>query len=161
MGHSLRFFLVGSSMIIRRGGLHVGGARSVVSSRVALHGDRPDGGGAVQRHHWRPWRATQGRLGRLRPAPGGNPPTHHRAGRGSARHIGPSQGALQRVGPWGVVPSTVISTPYGNIGLGHPGGTPCALPTPEASSKIRKDNHQRLFDDGRRRVRAWEKASIK
>lgn len=33
--------------------------------------------------------------------------------------------------------------------------------TPEASVKIRKDNYQRLFDEGRRRVRAWEKANVK
>ncbi len=33
--------------------------------------------------------------------------------------------------------------------------------TPEASSKIRKDNYQRLFDEGRREVRAWEKANAK
>jgi predicted TIM-barrel fold metal-dependent hydrolase len=30
--------------------------------------------------------------------------------------------------------------------------------TPEASLKLRKGNYQRIFDDGRRRVRAWEKA---
>jgi hypothetical protein len=31
--------------------------------------------------------------------------------------------------------------------------------TPEASLKVRKGNYQRIFDDGRRRVRAWEKAN--
>jgi predicted TIM-barrel fold metal-dependent hydrolase len=30
--------------------------------------------------------------------------------------------------------------------------------TPEASLKVRKANYERLFDEGRRRVRAWEKA---
>ena len=29
--------------------------------------------------------------------------------------------------------------------------------TPEASVKVRKGNYQRIFDEGRRRVRAWEK----
>jgi hypothetical protein len=33
--------------------------------------------------------------------------------------------------------------------------------TPEASLKIRKGNYQRIFDEGRRRVRAWEKANTK
>jgi hypothetical protein len=28
--------------------------------------------------------------------------------------------------------------------------------TPEASLKVRKGNYQRIFDEGRRRVRAWE-----
>ena len=32
------------------------------------------------------------------------------------------------------------------------------LLTPEASHKVRKGNYQRIFDEGRRRVRAWEKA---
>jgi hypothetical protein len=32
--------------------------------------------------------------------------------------------------------------------------------TPEASLKIRKGNYERLFDEGRRRVRAWEKANV-
>ncbi len=32
--------------------------------------------------------------------------------------------------------------------------------TPEASLKVRKGNYQRIFDDGRRKVRAWEKAHI-
>jgi hypothetical protein len=30
--------------------------------------------------------------------------------------------------------------------------------TPEASLKVRKGNYERLFDEARRRVRAWEKA---
>jgi hypothetical protein len=30
--------------------------------------------------------------------------------------------------------------------------------TPEASLKVRKGNYQRIFDEGRRRVRAWEQA---
>jgi predicted TIM-barrel fold metal-dependent hydrolase len=30
--------------------------------------------------------------------------------------------------------------------------------TPEASLKVRKSNYERLFDEGRRRVRAWERA---
>jgi hypothetical protein len=30
--------------------------------------------------------------------------------------------------------------------------------TPEASRKIRKDNYERIFDEGRRRVREWERA---
>jgi hypothetical protein len=30
--------------------------------------------------------------------------------------------------------------------------------TPEASLKLRKGNYQRIFDEGRRKVRAWEKA---
>jgi hypothetical protein len=33
--------------------------------------------------------------------------------------------------------------------------------TPEASQKVRMKNYERLFDDGRRKVRAWEKANIK
>jgi hypothetical protein len=32
--------------------------------------------------------------------------------------------------------------------------------TPDASFKIRKGNYQRLFDEGRRRVRAWEKTHV-
>jgi predicted TIM-barrel fold metal-dependent hydrolase len=32
--------------------------------------------------------------------------------------------------------------------------------TPEASEKLRKGNYERLFDDARRRVRAWEKANV-
>jgi Amidohydrolase len=31
--------------------------------------------------------------------------------------------------------------------------------TPEASLRVRKGNYQRIFDEGRRRVRAWEKAN--
>jgi Amidohydrolase len=33
--------------------------------------------------------------------------------------------------------------------------------TPDASLKVRKGNYQRIFDEGRRRVRAWEKANVK
>jgi hypothetical protein len=33
--------------------------------------------------------------------------------------------------------------------------------TPEASAKVRKGNYQRLFDEARRKVRAWEKAHVK
>ena len=33
------------------------------------------------------------------------------------------------------------------------------LLTPDASLKIRKSNYERMFDEGRRRVRAWEKAN--
>jgi hypothetical protein len=33
--------------------------------------------------------------------------------------------------------------------------------TPEASLKVRKGTYQRLFDEGRRKVRAWEKAHAK
>ena len=33
-----------------------------------------------------------------------------------------------------------------------------ALLTPEASAKVRMGNYQRLFDAGRQKVRAWEKA---
>jgi predicted TIM-barrel fold metal-dependent hydrolase len=33
--------------------------------------------------------------------------------------------------------------------------------TPEASQKVRLGNYERLFDEGRRRVRAWEKANVK
>ena len=32
--------------------------------------------------------------------------------------------------------------------------------TPEASLKIRKGNYERIFDEGRRRVRAWERANV-
>ena len=32
--------------------------------------------------------------------------------------------------------------------------------TPDASQKIRKGNYERLFDEGRRRVRAWERANV-
>jgi hypothetical protein len=34
------------------------------------------------------------------------------------------------------------------------------LLTPDASLKVRKGNYERIFDDGRRRVRAWEKANV-
>jgi len=33
--------------------------------------------------------------------------------------------------------------------------------TPEASEKVRKKNYERLFDEARRKVRAWEKAHVK
>ena len=33
--------------------------------------------------------------------------------------------------------------------------------TPEASAKVRRGNYERLFDEARRRVRAWEKANVK
>ena len=33
--------------------------------------------------------------------------------------------------------------------------------TPEASEKLRKKNYERLFDEARRKVRAWEKANVK
>jgi predicted TIM-barrel fold metal-dependent hydrolase len=33
--------------------------------------------------------------------------------------------------------------------------------TPEASEKVRKTNYERLFDEARRRVRAWEKEHVK
>jgi hypothetical protein len=33
--------------------------------------------------------------------------------------------------------------------------------TPEASEKLRKGNYERLFDEGRRRVRAWEQANVR
>jgi Amidohydrolase len=32
--------------------------------------------------------------------------------------------------------------------------------TPEASLKVRKGNYERIFDEGRKRVRAWEKANV-
>ncbi len=35
------------------------------------------------------------------------------------------------------------------------------LLTPEASQMVRLRNYERLFDEGRRRVRAWEKANVK
>jgi len=35
------------------------------------------------------------------------------------------------------------------------------LLTPEASLKVRKGNYERIFDEGRRRVRAWEAAHVK
>jgi predicted TIM-barrel fold metal-dependent hydrolase len=33
--------------------------------------------------------------------------------------------------------------------------------TPEASEKVRKGNYERLFDQARRKVRAWEKANVR
>ncbi|HEX7796352.1 MAG TPA: amidohydrolase family protein, partial [Vicinamibacterales bacterium] len=33
--------------------------------------------------------------------------------------------------------------------------------TPDASGKFRKGNYERIFDDARRKVRAWEKANLK
>jgi predicted TIM-barrel fold metal-dependent hydrolase len=33
--------------------------------------------------------------------------------------------------------------------------------TPEASEKLRKGNYERLFDEARRKVRAWEKVNVK
>jgi predicted TIM-barrel fold metal-dependent hydrolase len=33
--------------------------------------------------------------------------------------------------------------------------------TPEASGKLRKGNYERLFDEARRKVRAWEKANVR
>ena len=36
----------------------------------------------------------------------------------------------------------------------------CAKLTPEASEKLRKGNYERLFDEARRQVRAWEKANV-
>jgi hypothetical protein len=33
--------------------------------------------------------------------------------------------------------------------------------TPEASAKVRAGNYERIFDEGRRRVRAWEKANVR
>jgi hypothetical protein len=33
--------------------------------------------------------------------------------------------------------------------------------TPDASLKVRKGNYQRIFDEGRRRVRAWEKVNVR
>jgi predicted TIM-barrel fold metal-dependent hydrolase len=35
------------------------------------------------------------------------------------------------------------------------------LLTPDASLKVRKGNYERIFDEGRRKVRAWEKANVK
>lgn len=32
---------------------------------------------------------------------------------------------------------------------------------PETSEKVRKDNYERLFDEARRKVRAWEKANVR
>jgi predicted TIM-barrel fold metal-dependent hydrolase len=33
--------------------------------------------------------------------------------------------------------------------------------TPEASLKVRRGNYERIFDEGRRRVRAWERANVR
>ena len=33
--------------------------------------------------------------------------------------------------------------------------------TPDASEKLRKGNYERLFDEARRKVRAWEKANVR
>jgi len=33
--------------------------------------------------------------------------------------------------------------------------------TPDASRKIRQSNYERIFDEGRRRVRVWEQANVK
>jgi predicted TIM-barrel fold metal-dependent hydrolase len=33
--------------------------------------------------------------------------------------------------------------------------------TPEAGRKVRLENYERLFNEGRRKVRAWEKANVK
>jgi predicted TIM-barrel fold metal-dependent hydrolase len=33
--------------------------------------------------------------------------------------------------------------------------------TPDASRKVRQGNYERLFDDARRKVRAWERANVK
>jgi predicted TIM-barrel fold metal-dependent hydrolase len=33
--------------------------------------------------------------------------------------------------------------------------------TPDASVKVRKGNYERIFDEGRRRVRAWEQAHVR
>jgi hypothetical protein len=35
------------------------------------------------------------------------------------------------------------------------------LLTPDASQKVRSGNYQRIFDEGRQRVRAWEKANVR
>jgi predicted TIM-barrel fold metal-dependent hydrolase len=35
------------------------------------------------------------------------------------------------------------------------------LLTPEAKLKVLKTNYERIFDEGRRRVRAWEKANLR
>jgi hypothetical protein len=31
---------------------------------------------------------------------------------------------------------------------------------PDASLKVRKGNYERIFDEGRRKVRAWERANV-
>ncbi len=33
--------------------------------------------------------------------------------------------------------------------------------SPEASLKVRKGNYERIFNEGRRRVRAWERVNLK
>ena len=33
--------------------------------------------------------------------------------------------------------------------------------TPDASRKVRLGNYERIFDEGRRRVRAWERANVR
>ena len=33
--------------------------------------------------------------------------------------------------------------------------------TPEAREKLLKGNYERLFDEARRKVRAWEKANVR
>jgi hypothetical protein len=35
------------------------------------------------------------------------------------------------------------------------------LLTPDASLKVRRANYERIFDEGRRRVRAWEKVNVR
>ena len=35
------------------------------------------------------------------------------------------------------------------------------LLTPDTSLKVRRGNYERIFDEGRRKVRAWEKANVK
>jgi len=35
------------------------------------------------------------------------------------------------------------------------------LLNPEASEKVRKGNYERIFDEGRRKVRYWERAHLK
>jgi hypothetical protein len=35
------------------------------------------------------------------------------------------------------------------------------LLTPEASRKVRLENHERIFDEAKRRTRAWERANIR
>ena len=35
------------------------------------------------------------------------------------------------------------------------------LLTPDASPKVRKGNYERIFNEGRRRVREWERANVK
>jgi hypothetical protein len=33
--------------------------------------------------------------------------------------------------------------------------------TPEASLKVHKGNYERIFDEGRRKVRAWETGNVR